>query len=230
MKRHKLLLVFLSIFALTVSTASCADNKETTVDFFERNVINLYENEFYRIDADWSNYSLEAENTDVIRIDQAARKIYGLQKGTSNLIIKAENGSYDECTVNVISKTQIQSIENLYSIDENEMNFITLYVAENENGIVRYLYDSHECNESQLSPVFLETLLYTKEGVWSCDTNSYEIISMVQNTNVTPNDLTYGDIIICHYDYKGSETYLGLSQRNVYNLYYTGLKNTDLPL
>ena len=228
MQKRKFFVVALSIFTLIFSVTSCSDEKTTKVDFFDRNEINLYKNETYAMDADWGNYSFEVENEDIIRIDQAARKIYGLQEGKSNVVIKASDGSYDECVINVLSISDIKSVADVYALDENKLNFITLYVAENNNGIIRYMFDVYEGSENATTPFFTETVLHTKEGLWSNTSQSYEIISTVDTIHVSPETLEYGDMIICHYDYKGSDVYNGIPSRSVYNLYYTGLKAENL--
>lgn len=210
---------FLVLLVLT----SCNKNNLKNDELIFNKEINIYEEEYYTIHINNNGkYTWDIEDDSIINIDAKNNKIYGKKEGTCKIKLILSTGQFDECIVNVISKNSIKSIDDIYNLDENKNNFITLYVVGNGNGIVKYAYNIYDKSMTNPIPCFAETFLFLKEGVWSGESNQYEIIFF--DGFITPYDLEYGDIIICHYDYIGSNIYLSPANRNVYNLYYTGLK------
>ena len=90
---------------------------------------------------------------------------------------------------------------------------MTLYVYENNNGIIQYYFNVNEYDESKDAIYNLIELFYNDE-------NNKGILS--STGLLSSESLQYGDKIICHYNYRKSKVYTIPPQLEVYNLFYTG--------
>ena len=136
-----------------------------------------------------------------------------LKEGRTTIKAETEDGKYDECIVNIINKDNIKNADDFYLIDDFNLNFMTLYVYENNNGIIQYYFNVNEYDESKDAIYNLIELFYNDE-------NNKGILS--STGLLSSESLQYGDKIICHYNYRKSKVYTIPPQLEVYNLFYTG--------
>lgn len=144
----------------------------------------------------------------------------GLKEGRTTIKAETEDGKYDECIVNIINKENIKNVDDFYLIDDFKLNFMTLYVNGNNNGIIQYYYNVNEYNECKDAIYNLVELFYNDE-------NNNEILS--STVLISPELVKCGDKIICHFNYRKSEVYSIPRQLEVYSLFYTS-ENIDIKL
>ena len=146
-----------------------------------------------------------------IELDDVKYAGYSLS-GQSNRNLK-DNKDDIEKIYNSINKDNIKNVDDFYLIDDFNLNFMTLYVYENNNGIIQYYFNVNEYDESKDAIYNLIELFYNDE-------NNKGILS--STGLLSSESLQYGDKIICHYNCRKSKVYTIPPQLEVYNLFYTG--------
>ena len=122
-----------------------------------------------------------------------------------------------EETEEPLKPEDVKSVEDIYSLDENKMNFSTLYVVKNEGGIVTFVYEMNENADGQ-DPLW--TRVYVTVGDVATEmSGNYSIITY--DGAISPTQLQLGDEIICHHNYT-QQTMVFPSRMYAYNLFYTG--------
>lgn len=179
-----------------------------------------------------SDYSFDMyANKELIEIKPLENNKYqikGLKKGKTTVKFSSINGDYKEYVIEIISYEDIKSINDIYSLEENgndSLNFTTLYVVENNNNIIKYVEDIYEHTLSKPVPYFSAVELHFSNGINSRYSSDYNIIGF-KNKIISPNELKYGDILICHHD-RSSEKYTLPIYMNVYNLFYVNLSTNQ---
>ena len=110
-------------------------------------------------------------------------------------------------------KYLVKDINDIYALNDNKMNFLTLYVVENNNGIIKFISDIHSNKSS-----YIITELYLSDGTTKMTNKDYNIISF--NGLYDVNDLKYGDELICYFDYQKSHIYKIYPELNVFDLFF----------
>ncbi len=220
----KIFCLFTILLSLTTCDLNSSSSNENNLklydaDFIYQEEITFFINEYYKLTYDGIKHVIE--DNSIVEYDEEKQKLHALKEGTTKVKVIKDNGEYDECILNVITKDKIKSIEDVYQMDDY-YNFEVLYVIENNDGIVRYVYDGYKNDISKPIPWFEEPRLYLKEEVWNDESSEYEILTFKDNT-ISPKELKYGDVIICHYNMNHSYIYLNPCQWKVYNLFYTGI-------
>lgn len=151
------------------------------------------ENPYYTI------YSVKDDNN-YIYLDYNAEGLYDLYKLEDKYLIK--------------------DLGDIYKLDSNNMNFVPLYVVENNEGIIKYIWDGYYYSEGVNETFYSVVELNFLDGGMNLNKDDYKIIT--PNGFYDLNNLRYGDVIICHYDYKKSHIYALPPQLFVFDLFYLG--------
>ena len=114
---------------------------------------------------------------------------------------------------------RVKSINDIYSLDEQKLNFSTLYVVKNESGIVTLVFDTYEhWQDYEGEPKWMVVKVRLGD-ISTSESNSYNIISFTGD--MSPTKLQLGDELICHHDYTlMSQIYP--AEMIAYNLFFTG--------
>ena len=116
----------------------------------------------------------------------------------------------------------VKSVSDIYALDNNKMNFSTLYVVKNEGGIVTFVADYYEHREGIPEEPFEPYWGIVRVQLGNVSTylsGDYSIITF--DGAISPTELQMGDEIICHHDYANENISLP-PIKYAYNLFYTG--------
>ena len=123
------------------------------------------------------------------------------------------------CAKEELTPKNVKSVDDIYSLDDDKMNFSTLYVVENNGGIVTFVYDMYEHWQDYEGEPKWAVAKVTLGNTLTYESGDYTIISFAGD--MSPSQLQLGDEVICHHNYS-LMTQIYPAEMTAYNLFFTG--------